>query len=164
MKNSRFTVAIHILSVISLLEEVFPGELVKSHQIADSVNSSPVVIRRSLGKLRKAGLVEMYGGAKGGAQLAREPHQITFHDVFRAIEDEELFAMHPNQPSQTCPVGSTITPVLQAVYEEVHGAITVTLQNKTIGDIYQEMRSIFCERHGVSLAEMQEKARIRFDR
>ncbi len=162
MKNSKFTVAIHALSVIALLEEVFEGDLVKSHQIADSVNTSPVVIRRTLGKLRRAGLIEVAGGATGGARLARDPHQITFHDVFLAIEDDELFSMHPSEPSQTCPVGSTITPVLQGVYDEVDHAIGATLQDKTIGHVYLEMKNAFCQQHGISPPEMRARAKIRF--
>ena len=162
MKNSRFTVAIHIMSVISFLEEAFPGELVKSHQIADSVNTSPIVIRRSLAKLRQAGLVEIYGGATGGSKLAKHPDEISLLDVFRAVEEEDLFAMHPNQPSQSCPVGATIAPVLNGVYKEVDRAIGTALKGKTIGDLYQNMKSTFLEAQNTSLEDMKKgwEARI----
>ena len=141
--------------MITLLEELFPGELVKSHQIAASVNTSPIVVRRILGKLRQVGLVEVHGGATGGARLARRADQISLLHVFQAIEDEEFFAMHPNEPSRTCPVGATIAPVLQEVYENVDSAITAVLKDRTIGEIYREITNTYCEVRGITPEQMR---------
>ena len=164
MKNSRFTVAIHILFVVSLIEEIFPGESVKSHQIAESVNTNPIIIRRILGKLRQAGLVEIYGGATGGTRLARNPDQISLRDVYQAIEEDELFAMHPNVPSQTCLVGSTIKPILAEVYDEVDRAIEDVLENMTIGDMYRKMRDRYAKMNKITLDDMKEIGQQHFAR
>ncbi|GHO72696.1 hypothetical protein KSD_04670 [Ktedonobacter sp. SOSP1-85] len=53
--NSRFTVALHTLSWMALVAR--QREIVTSDQIAASVNTNPVVIRRILGLLEKAHLV-----------------------------------------------------------------------------------------------------------
>ena len=58
MKNSRFTVATHILALLMLTEERRPGEPAKSHIMAGSINTNPIVVRRILKQLRDAGLVE----------------------------------------------------------------------------------------------------------
>ena len=145
MKNSRFTVATHILAFLVLAEERNPGEPAKSHIMSGSINTNPIVVRRILKQLRDAGLVEVYGGAKGGAKLARRPQDIKLSSVYTAVEDDELFAMHTNLPSQRCPIGSTITPVLTEVYDRVDAAMEDVLGSITINDLYQKMRAVFPE-------------------
>ena len=143
MKNSRLTVAIHILSVLRYFEEYSPGRLVKSHEIAVSVNTSPVVIRRILGALRDAGMVEIKGGASGGASLARSAEDISLCDVYQVMEDEDIFAMHANTPSTVCPIGSNIKPVLSDFYNRLAGTIGNELKQVNINDLYKKMTSEF---------------------
>ena len=50
--NSRFTVTVHILALLALEQKPL-----SSKYIAASVNTNPVVIRRILGLLSRAGLV-----------------------------------------------------------------------------------------------------------
>jgi len=65
--SSRFSVAIHILSLL----EISKDEICTSEYIAGSVNTNPVVIRRIMGMLSKAGLVEVRTGV-AGAKLSRQ--------------------------------------------------------------------------------------------
>lgn len=50
MVNSRFSVAIHILSLIATISD---KSLLTSDFIAGSVNTNPVVVRRMIGVLKK---------------------------------------------------------------------------------------------------------------
>ncbi|MCC7307577.1 MAG: Rrf2 family transcriptional regulator, partial [Acidobacteria bacterium] len=52
--NSQFAMAVHILALLALKGETN----LKSDTIAHSVNTNPVVIRRILGQLANARLVE----------------------------------------------------------------------------------------------------------
>ena len=64
--SSRFTIAVHTLLCIAR----FSGsQKVTSAFIAGSVNVNPVVIRRTLGQLKEAGIVLVEAGV-GGATLA----------------------------------------------------------------------------------------------
>src|SRR5882762_5218880 len=116
--NSRLTIAVHVLVWMALVHGR-GRDLVTSEQAADSVNTNPVVIRRSLGDLRRAGLVEVRHGAGAGWRLARAPEQITLLDVYDAVEREPLFAMHRTEPNLDCPVGRGIRPALGQVYGEI---------------------------------------------
>ena len=73
MLNSKLTVGIHILTLLASS----PGEAQTSEYIAGSVNTNPVVIRRLLGLLREAGIVESQGGHGGGWRLQRPAERIT---------------------------------------------------------------------------------------
>src|SRR5271169_2324333 len=89
--SSKLSVGIHILTIFALK----PGEPLTSEFISCSVNTNPVVIRRLLGTLREAGLVESRTGVGGGWSLLREPEQITLLDILRAVEPQnEIFALH----------------------------------------------------------------------
>ena len=68
--NSRLTIAVHALAWMALAQRRGLEQLT-SDQVAASVNTNPVVIRRSLGDLRRAGLVEVRHGAGAGWRLAR---------------------------------------------------------------------------------------------
>ena len=56
--SSRFTVAVHILALV----KVEQSQPLTSSWIASSVNTNAVVIRRLVGKLKQANLIETQQG------------------------------------------------------------------------------------------------------
>lgn len=89
--STRFTVGVHTLLCIAY----FADEKVTSNSIASSASVNPVVVRRTLGMLKAAGLVEVESGV-GGARLAKDPGEISLLDVFDAVDAVEgsLFGFH----------------------------------------------------------------------
>ena len=132
--NSRLTIAVHVLVWMTLARERGLTWMT-SDQVAASVNTNPVIIRRSLGDLRRATLVEVRRGAAAGWSLAREPHEITLLDVYDAVEHEPLFAMHRTEPNLECPVGQGIRPALGQVYTEIDQALRRELARTSIADV-----------------------------
>jgi Rrf2 family protein len=135
--NSQLTVAIHIPSWMALVERNRPGP-VTSERIALSVNTNPVVIRRALGLLQKAGLVQSQRGANAGWVLAKRPTAITLLDIYNAVETGPLFAMHHSTPNQTCPVGRGIQPTLKDVYGGLERALRRDLAKTTVAQVLAE--------------------------
>jgi Rrf2 family protein len=135
MISSRFAVAVHILAMI----ETGKGEPVTSDYIASSVNTNPAVIRRLLSMLARAGLATSQLGAGGGALLARKPAEITLLDVYHAVEDREVFAMHPAEPNMHCFVGRQIKPVLEPMIIAAEEALESQLARRTIADVAKRM-------------------------
>lgn len=132
--NSRLTIAVHALAWMALASRR-GADLMTSDQVAASVNTNPVVIRRSLGDLRRAGLVDVRHGAGAGWSLARAPEEITLLDVYEAVEPEPLFGMHRTEPSLECPVGRGIRPALGHVYGEVEQAMRHELSRTSVADV-----------------------------
>lgn len=109
-----------------------------SEQLAASVNTNAVVIRRVLGMLRKAGLVTSQAGVHGGARLAKPSQAITMQDVYRAVEEGEVFRMHC--PNHGCSIGATIEHTLGTIYTEAQQAMEQILASKTLQDVSQDVR------------------------
>ncbi|HLU55687.1 MAG TPA: Rrf2 family transcriptional regulator [Pseudonocardia sp.] len=132
--NSRLTVAAHALAWMALVRRS-SDEFVTSERIAASVNTNPVVIRRAIGRLRAAGIVEVQRGAGAGCRLARPPESITLREVYEAVEHEPLFGLHARPPNQGCPVGRGIQPALAKVYGGVEDALRAELERTTVADL-----------------------------
>ncbi|WP_327105941.1 Rrf2 family transcriptional regulator [Nonomuraea glycinis] len=136
--NSRLTIAAHALTWISLYQRQ-GHEVATSEQIATSANTNPVVIRRLLGELRKAGLVESRRGVGAGWSLARELESMTLLDVYEAVEPGSLFAMHRATPDQGCVIGYGIQPAMQRVYEDIEETLRRELARVTLEDVLRDV-------------------------
>ena len=138
--SSRLTVAVHVLLCI----EVFKDQRkVTSDFLASSVNVNPVVIRRILQQLKKAGIVSVARGS-GGADVARPLEEITLLDLYNAVECVDgggLFHFHEN-PNQLCPVGRNIHAVLDGRLEEVQAAMEREMSSVTMRDILNDTKSL----------------------
>lgn len=80
--SSRFTLAIHIFACIDTFGDKYK---VTSDFLAGSTNVNPVIIRKILGQLKAAGLINVARGT-GGTTIAKPLKEITFLDVYRAVE------------------------------------------------------------------------------
>jgi DNA-binding IscR family transcriptional regulator len=135
--NSRFTVALHILSWMALVAQ--RGiDVATSDRIAVSVNTNPVVVRRALGRLRRAGLVRAQRGHGAGWSLVRPVESVSLLDVYQAIAPDAVFGLHPSVPNQGCPIGRGIQPALRRVYGGVEQAMRSELTRTTVADILAE--------------------------
>lgn len=128
--SSRFAFAVHVLALLSLQQ----GVPLSSEMIAGSVNTNPVLIRRLLAMLAEAGLTTSQLGAGGGALLAREPRDITLLDIYHAVDDAQLFALHRETPNPACMVGRNIQTVLTGVIGDAQQALESSLASRTLAD------------------------------
>ncbi len=137
MVNSRFSVAIHILSLIATTSD---KSLLTSDFIAGSVNTNPVVIRRMIGVLKKAGLLLSHSGV-AGYELLVEPKNLTLLAIYQAIDGpEQLFAIH-DEPNPACAVGREIQHTLEDVYTSIWQAMEGQLQAQTLQDVLDQLRT-----------------------
>lgn len=131
--NSRFAIAVHVLTLMAWADD----EPLKSELVACSVNTNPVVIRRILCALAKAGLVVSQTGAAGGSRLLRKPSQITLLDIYRAVDAGNVFSLHRQPPNEECPVGVNIEAVLENILAEVDQSMERVLSKITIEKVLQ---------------------------
>ena len=134
--SSRFAFAVHVLALLALQE----GAPLSSDMIAGSVNTNPALIRRLLTMLANAGLTASQLGAGGGALLAREPHTIALLDIYRAVEDAQLFALHREEPNPACMVGRHIQETLRGIIDDAQRAMEASLATRTLADVVEDMQ------------------------
>ncbi|TDD59631.1 transcriptional regulator [Kribbella antibiotica] len=139
--NSRLTIAAHALAWIGLYQRQ-GHEVATSEQIASSANTNPVVIRRLLGELRAAGLVESRRGVGAGWTLTRDLKKMTLLDVYDAIEPGPLFALHRASPDEGCVIGHGIQPALQDVYAGIECTVRTELSKTTLEDVLQAVLAV----------------------
>jgi Rrf2 family protein len=138
--NTRFAVAVHILTLLAMQKEP-----VTSEYVAGSVQTNPVVVRRLLGALREAGIVTAVTGPGGGFQLAADAKVITLRDVFQAVEERSLIAIH-SETNQKCPVGRNIETVLSEVTAGAENAMLASLGETTLARVVSRVAR--CEKAG----------------
>src|SRR5690606_24235035 len=117
--SSRFSIAVHILSLIAHSSTECTGDY-----IARSVNTNPVIIRKIIGMLKRAGLIQVRRGV-GGASLMKPADQITLLDVYLAVdvaEEGQLFNLHEH-PNPDCTVGRNIEAALRTEFMEAQEAL-----------------------------------------
>lgn len=135
--SSRFTMAIHMFACI----DTFKEQKMTSDFMAASIGTNPVIIRKLLQQLKAAGLIEVARGT-GGVRITRPLEDITFLDVYRAVEctpDNELFHFHEN-PNEKCPVGRNIHHVLDDKLNKVQKTMENELKAITLGDVKKDLQ------------------------
>ena len=135
MTSTRFAIGTHILTALAFRE----GEVVRSSDLAASVNTSAAFIRQVLMQLRKAGLVRSQLGKGGGTMLARPSDRIRLDEVYRATSSRPTVALHRNKPNQRCADGRNIQPSLSKVLARAEKAMLEELHGVTVANIVADI-------------------------
>lgn len=133
--NSQLPIALHILGFLASQR----GQSVTSDVMAETYGTSPVVLRRVLAKLQRAGLVETRRGVNGGSVLAREPSAINLRQAYDAVSND--------------------SQVLQRYSDGCAGAIASAL-SRFVDDVMGDAEQALLDRlEAVTVAEMDTRVR-----
>ena len=129
--NSRMASAVQILCVMA-----YKGPApTNSEVIARSLRTNPVVVRRLVKDMERAGLVLVRPGKDGGVQLARPPARITLDEVHAAVEGGAgVFALRDGG-NPNCPVNARMADLLTPVFGAADAAVERTLRKTTLGSL-----------------------------
>ena len=138
--SSRFTIALHIFTCVDVFKDDYK---VTSDFLAGSIGTNPVIIRKILTQLKNAGLIEVARGT-GGIELTKELSEITFYDVYEAIEPVDggdLFRFH-EAPNPNCPVGRNIHALLDDKLKDIQNAMEEKMRQYTLLDLQEGMEEL----------------------
>ncbi|MBO5485213.1 MAG: Rrf2 family transcriptional regulator [Lachnospiraceae bacterium] len=141
--SSRFTVALHIFTAVDVFKDDYK---VTSDFLAGSIGTNPVIIRKLLTQLKNAGLITVARGT-GGIELTKELSEISFYDVYQAIEPLEggdLFRFH-EAPNPQCPVGRNIHALLDGKLQNIQEAMESEMKKYTLQDLREGMQELLAE-------------------
>ena len=135
-RSLKFPVAVHVMTALA----VWRDNYVSSEVLAKTVATNPVVVRRTLQALKRAGLVKSQGGARGGSMLAVEPKDVTLLDVFESIEELKPAVVHDGHPG--CPIAQAVIRAVPAMLDQAEAARREQLDKFTLAEILSGVSSL----------------------
>ncbi|HWA63183.1 MAG TPA: Rrf2 family transcriptional regulator [Caulobacteraceae bacterium] len=132
--SQRFPVAAHTLAYLAHMGATSAARAVSSAELAASVPTNPVVVRRVTALLAKAGLIATRTGASGGAWLVRDPADIGLDEVLRAVHGCAKLGVAP-PGVEGCPVGERIPDAVRAAIEAADAAAAGRLAQISVADL-----------------------------
>ena len=141
--SMKCSIAVHCLIFIY---EAKGKAKVTSGLLAQSTGCNPVIIRNILGALKKAGLITV-ARVPGGAELCRDPSEITLFMIYSALEPggvTGLIGIHPCD-GRSCPVAQNIRAVLQGPYHQIEASIRQTMEQITLASMLEDFHQRLAE-------------------
>jgi Rrf2 family protein len=135
MVNQQFATAVHVMVSLALQE----GQTLSSSELAESVNTNAVVIRRILSQLQKAGLVTTSKGKNGGVMLKKCPPQVSLLDIFKAVQKRQLIAAADRHVRKTCPVSRSMVGAMCGIARGVEEATESYLKKVTLESLKKKI-------------------------
>jgi DNA-binding IscR family transcriptional regulator len=132
--SQKFPVAAHALAYLAHKEAFTPDRAVASAELAASMPTNPVVVRRVTAMLGKAGLIGARAGANGGAWLLRPAAEITLDQVLRAVNGCAHLGVAP-PGVKGCPVGEKIPDAVRGAITAADAAASERLSRISVADL-----------------------------
>jgi len=143
-RDSKLSLALHILGHMGAQ----PDAMVQSETLAAFHATHPVVVRRTLGKLRQAGIVASARGHAGGWRLARAPGSVTVAEVYRALGErlDPAPGAGPDNPP-TCAIERALHGHWDEAVALAEAALLDRLSKVSIADLSGRMVAGLAEIH-----------------
>jgi len=133
--NQQFAFAVHILAMLACADCT-----VDSRTVAVSVNTNPVVIRRLLLALRRAGLIETIAGKRGGARLKKKPAQVSLLDIYDALQPRRVIVVNERHPFKKCPVSCSMQHIMEKISNGADNAMRAHLRRITLSQVVRRIK------------------------
>lgn len=93
-----------IKALTYIVEEGTKGKLVRIKEISEAENISIQYLEQILFKLKNEKIIEGKRGPSGGYKLIKEPCDITLHDLYRILDEDEkvIDCNEPHDGKQSC--------------------------------------------------------------
>jgi Rrf2 family protein len=128
--NTRFSLAVHLLTLLALT----PESTVDSNALSISPATNPAHVRRVLGQLREQGLVRSQPGVHGGWTLTRTPEEIDLGEVWRSVNaDDPILGLHTPDPN--CPTGQLVSSNLRALDRRAFDTLVEELSHVSVAQV-----------------------------
>ena len=134
--STNYTKAVHICIYLNLKG----NKLINSNELADSVKTNPVVIRRLIGVLRQYNIIGSIPGASGGFFLKKKASEISLWDIYLATREEEFFKKPKVNPE--CVVSSNLAVLLHDSSMAAELSMKSELSKVRISDLSKDLSNI----------------------
>jgi DNA-binding IscR family transcriptional regulator len=106
-----------------------------SEELAKTMQTNPVVIRRVMAGLRERGYVHSEKGHGGGWSLACDFSKLTLRDVYEALGKPSLLAIGNRTEAPECLVEQAVNAALGHTFEEAEALLLSRFDAVTLADL-----------------------------
>lgn len=129
--NSSFNIAVHALVYLNHMEKVLSSE-----ELAQNVCTNPVLIRKVMSKLKKAGFVDTKGGNNGGYIFIADADKLTLEQIAAAIDAKFVGSpWRSGDMNKACLIASGMGEIMQNIYRQLDEKCKKSLHGITVADI-----------------------------
>ena len=140
-QDSRLSRMLHVLLHMARHDRPFTSE-----QIAKMLGTNAAVVRRTLGGLRRAGMVRSEKGHGGGWTITCDLREVTLLDVHRALGSPRIFAMANDTANPTCAVEAAVNVALDDAFTRAEALLTERLAQVSLADLARDFDQRCVER------------------
>lgn len=137
-QDSRLSSVLHAL--LHMAEHDGP---MTSDQLAVCMTTNPVVVRRTMGFLRDAGIVAAARGPAGGWTITADLDSVTLLDLHSALGEPTVFAIGHRNPAATCLVEQAVNAAMDDALSQAEALLRARLGQITLATLAAD----FTRRH-----------------
>lgn len=127
--DTSFASAIHICVYLDKAGK----KLVNSNELAASIGTNPVVVRRIVAKLKEFGIVKVKVGIGGGYMLGKPANNISLWDIYLSMRKDNPFKLKVGNTTDA--IASSLPKALEETFADTEYAMKKPLGNTTVRQI-----------------------------
>ena len=130
-----------VKALVYIAEKSREDKLVRIKEIADDQNISVQYLEQILFKLKNENIIEGKRGPNGGYRLAKNPEEITLHELYKILDEEEkvIDCNESKENKANCNGQSCGTT---CIWNKLDNAMTKILEETTLNDFIKNQDMI----------------------
>lgn len=140
-RDSRLSSVLH-----ALLHMAGQEGPVTSEALARCLGTNAVVVRRTMGYLRDAGIVTSDRGHAGGWRIHADLRAVTLRQLHAALGEPAMFAIGNRNEAPECLVEQSVNAVLEGTFAEAEALLIKRFSAITLADLASD----FVRRHAAA--------------
>ena len=133
-RDSRLSSVLHALLHMSGHDAPMTSE-----QLSRCLGTNPVVVRRTMGFLRRAGIVASDKGQAGGWRLCADLSSITLRNLYDALDEPAVFAIGNRNAAPACLVEQSVNAALDATLAEAEALLLRRMGEVRVSDLADDV-------------------------
>jgi DNA-binding IscR family transcriptional regulator len=106
-----------------------------SDALAVCLGTNPVVVRRTMGLLREAGLVAADRGHSGGWRIVADLSAVSLRQLHEALGEPALFAIGNRNEHPECLVEQAVNAALDDAFEQAEALLLQQFESISLADL-----------------------------
>jgi DNA-binding IscR family transcriptional regulator len=141
-KDSRLSSVLH-----ALLHMAEHDDPMTSEAIGQCLGTNPVVVRRTMGFLREAGIVSSGRGHAGGWRISSDLSIVTLQQLHKALGEPAIFAIGNRSENPSCLVEQSVNAALESAFAEAEALLLDRFAHVTLAELAADFSRRYAEIH-----------------